>query len=164
MYSYFQVGIDISYLDFEFVQDLVNKADSRASEFHMFRFIYKWCKGGISFRKEYKLVNSIPETSSRMATSTNPKKSLHRSGMEILCSQVFFLFLGRENAAEAAEYMKTLLQQINFARMCTDERRKAEIDLVEMGIHGYKALSNTLYASQILHEKDIEMIKVNLFR
>ena len=60
--------------------------------------------------------------------------------------------------------MTTLLQQINFARMRTDERRKAEIDLVEMGIHGYKALSNTLYASQILHEKDIDMIKVNCFR
>ena len=51
MYSHFQVGIDISYLDFEFVQDLVSNADSRASEFHMFRFIYKWCQGEISFAK-----------------------------------------------------------------------------------------------------------------
>ena len=60
--------------------------------------------------------------------------------------------------------MTSLLQQINFARMRTDERRKAELDLVDMDIHGYKALSNTLYASQILHEKDIDMIKVNCFR
>ena len=44
-----QVGLDLSYLDFEFIQELASNADSRASEFHMFRFIYKWCQGEISF-------------------------------------------------------------------------------------------------------------------
>ena len=70
MHSHLQVGIDISYLDFEFVQDLVSSADSRASEFHMFRFIYKWCQGEISFAENVKmrvltlefLVNSMSET------------------------------------------------------------------------------------------------------
>ena len=104
-------------------------------------------------------VNSIPETSSRVLAPTQSTKSFNFTGEYILliyCLQ----FSVRENAAEN---LTTLLQHINFARMLTDERRKAEIDLVEMGIHGYKALSNTLYASQILHEKDIEMIKVNYF-
>ena len=104
-------------------------------------------------------MNPMAETSSRVLAPTQSTKSLNFTGEYILliyCLQ----FSVRENAAEN---LTTLLQHINFARMRTDERRKAEIDLVEMGIHGYKALSNTLYASQILHEKDIEMIKVNYF-
>ena len=109
----------------------------------------------------------MPETSLGVATGTNPETRFPHfidillTDLKNILSQYFFLFQDRENRAE---YMTTLLQQINFARMRIDERRKAEIDLVEMGINGYKALSNTLYASQILHEKDIEMIKVNCFR
>ena len=57
--------------------------------------------------------------------------------------------------------MTSLIQYLNFARMSMSERRRAEIDLVAMGIEGYKALSNTLYSSQILHHKDIQMIKVS---